>query len=88
MAGTGEVTLTGTGPEAGVDASRPTRATAGPREFVALVASCIGMAALSIDLMLPAFPEMRESFGLRPGSTDVTWVITSFFLGLGVGQLA
>ncbi len=61
--------------------------TAGPREFVALVATCIAMAALSIDLMLPAFPEMRESFGLAEGSTQVTWVITAFFLGLGVGQL-
>ena len=60
---------------------------AGPREFVAIVATCMAMAALSIDLMLPAFPEMREAFGLEPGSTEVSLVITAFFLGLAAGQL-
>jgi len=60
---------------------------AGPREFVAIVATCMAMAALSIDLMLPAFPEMREAFGLDPGSTEVSLVITALFLGLAAGQL-
>lgn len=63
------------------------QATPGSREFVALVATCMGMAALSIDLMLPAFAGMREDFGLAPDSTAVSWVLTAFFLGLAAGQL-
>ena len=42
-------------------------------------------AALSIDLMLPAFPEMRQEFGMSPDSTQVSWIVTSYFLGLAVG---
>lgn len=42
-------------------------------------------AALSIDLMLPAFPDMRNEFGMAPDSTQVSWIITSYFLGLAVG---
>ncbi len=57
------------------------------REFVALMATCMAMAALSIDLMLPAFADMREDFGLAPDSTAVSWVLTAFFLGLAAGQL-
>jgi MFS transporter, DHA1 family, multidrug resistance protein len=57
------------------------------REFVGLMASCMAMAALSIDLMLPAFPDMRADFGLAPDSTATSWVITAFFLGLASGQL-
>lgn len=63
------------------------RGTASGREFVALVACCMAMAALAIDVMLPAFPHMREEFGLEPGSTEVSRVITAFFIGLAVGQL-
>lgn len=57
------------------------------RHLVAYVACCIGMAALSIDVLLPAFPEMREDFGLSPQSTEVGALITAFFLGLACGQL-
>jgi DHA1 family bicyclomycin/chloramphenicol resistance-like MFS transporter len=59
----------------------------GGREFLLIVSSCMAMAALSIDLLLPAFPDMREDFGLAAGSTEISRVITSFFLGLAVGQL-
>ena len=45
------------------------------------------MTALSIDLALPAFPEIRKSFDLSPDSTEVSALITFFFLGLAVGQL-
>jgi MFS transporter, DHA1 family, multidrug resistance protein len=64
-----------------------TRAKVEGREFFALMATCMGMAALSIDLLLPAFPDMRESFGLDADSTEISWVITAFFIGLAVGQL-
>jgi DHA1 family bicyclomycin/chloramphenicol resistance-like MFS transporter len=59
----------------------------GSREFVGIVATCMGMAAMSIDVVLPAFSEMRADFGLPADSTRVTWVITAFFLGLAAGQL-
>ena len=67
----------------------PTAGRAAPRskEFLAIVATCMGMSAVSIDLLLPAFPDMRADFGLGPGATEVSRVITAYFLGLAVGQL-
>jgi DHA1 family bicyclomycin/chloramphenicol resistance-like MFS transporter len=47
----------------------------------------MAMAALSIDFLLPAFPEMRKAYGLAPDSTEVARLVTTFFLGLAVGQL-
>jgi DHA1 family bicyclomycin/chloramphenicol resistance-like MFS transporter len=57
------------------------------RAFVAMIAACMAMVGLAIDTVLPAFPEIREDFGLAPDSTQVTWIITAFFLGLASGQL-
>ena len=65
----------------------PARPPLSQREFVGLMASCMGMVALSIDLMLPAFPDIREDFGLAADSTETSWIVTAFFLGLAVGQL-
>ena len=67
--------------------SAPARPPLGQREFVGLMASCMGMVALSIDLMLPAFPDMRDDFGLAADSTATSWIVTAFFLGLASGQL-
>ena len=63
------------------------RAALGGREFLAIIALCMGMGAVSIDLLLPAFPAMRADLGLPLGSTDISEVITAFFLGIAVGQL-
>lgn len=70
-------------------ASRSPRRTLEPgsRQFLAIVATCMGMAAISIDLLLPAFSHMRSEFGLAADSTEVSRVITAFFIGLAVGQL-
>lgn len=57
------------------------------REFLAIVALCMGMGALSVDLLLPAFPEMRADLGLAVGSTRISEVVTAFFIGVAVGQL-
>jgi DHA1 family bicyclomycin/chloramphenicol resistance-like MFS transporter len=51
------------------------------------MASCMGMVALSIDVMLPAFPDVRDEFGLAADSSQPSWIITSLFLGLAAGQL-
>ena len=65
----------------------PVTRGAGRREFVGLIAACMGMTALGIDSVLPAFGELRTEFGLDAGSTVVSWVITGYFLGLASGQL-
>jgi len=51
------------------------------------MASTMSLSALSIDLMLPAFDEMRADFGLAADSTDTAAIITLFFLGMAAAQL-
>jgi DHA1 family bicyclomycin/chloramphenicol resistance-like MFS transporter len=57
------------------------------REFLAILALCMGMGAVSVDLLLPAFPDMRADLGLAEGSTRISVVITAFFIGVAAGQL-
>jgi len=57
-------------------------------EFVALMAMIMALTALSIDLMLPAFDEIRADFGLAADSTQTAGIVTSLFFGLAVAQLA
>ena len=61
------------------------RRYAGEKEFIAIVTSFMALGALAIDIMIPAFPDMRREFGMSPDSTDVGWIITAFFLGVAVG---
>ena len=70
-----------------VEAPARARAAPGGREFLAIVTLCMAMSAVSIDLLLPAFADMRADFDLAPGDTAVSRVITGYFLGLAVGQL-
>lgn len=58
----------------------------GRREFIALVSALIATTALSIDLVLPAFGDIREAYGISSDSNSVTWVITAFFIGMAIGQ--
>lgn len=55
--------------------------------FTALLSMIMAMGALAIDLMLPAFDEMRDHFGLEPGSTRVTQTVTVFLMGMALAQL-
>lgn len=57
------------------------------RRFVLFVSAAMSMAAMAIDLLIPAFSDMREDFGLPEGSTRIGLVITVFFFGLSLGQL-
>ena len=59
----------------------------GQREFTVLLAMIMATTALSIDIMLPAFPEIREALGLAPGSTSVSGLLTAFFLGMAAAQI-
>lgn len=54
-------------------------------EFIVLMAVTMSLVALSIDMMLPAFPEMARD--LRPpGPNDIQLVISLMFVGLALGQ--
>ncbi len=60
----------------------------GPRELLTLISAIMALMALGIDLMLPAFDDIREAFDLGAGSPRTGQVITVFFMGLAVAQLA
>jgi MFS transporter, DHA1 family, multidrug resistance protein len=60
----------------------------GPTEFTSLLAMSMALAALGIDLMLPAFGAIRADLGLAADSTAVAGLVTTYFIGLAVGQLA
>lgn len=50
-------------------------------EFIALSACTMMLTALGIDIMLPAFAEIRKHFGLSHESTATSQIIVFFFLG-------
>jgi len=52
-----------------------------PAEFISLSACTMMLTALGIDIMLPAFAELRHHFGLSPGATDTAQIISFFFMG-------
>ncbi len=57
------------------------------RRFVLFTSAAMSMAAMAIDLLIPAFSDMRRQFGLVEGSTRIGLVVTVFFFGLAIGQL-
>lgn len=57
----------------------------GPREFLLLISVLSATTAVGIDLVLPAFPDIRSAFDMDPASSKVAWTITAYFLGLAVG---
>lgn len=61
------------------------KGVASGREFILLTTALMASSALAIDLMLPAFPQMRIEYGMSPDSSQVSWIVMAFFLGLAVG---
>lgn len=63
-----------------------------PGEFIALSACTMTLTALGIDIMLPAFGELRRHFGLSGDSTATAQIISFFFMGqvaqIGFGALS
>ena len=57
-----------------------------PGEFVPLIALLMSLVALAIDAMLPALPAIGRDLE-APRPNDVQFIITSLFLGLGLGQM-
>ncbi|MDA3031727.1 MAG: MFS transporter, partial [Actinomycetota bacterium] len=60
----------------------------GQRELLTLMSAIMALMALGIDTMLPAFDEIREAFDLGEASPRPGQVITVFFMGLAIAQLA
>lgn len=58
----------------------------GRRQFTALISMIMALAAIGIDLMLPAFDDIRAHFGLVPDSPDVAQIVTMFLLGMAISQ--
>ena len=71
--------------------SRPDATPEAPRltvffvEFIVLSAFLTALTALSIDIMLPALPEIATHFALE-NPNDRQLVVISYFLGFAVGQ--
>ena len=56
-------------------------------EFIALVAFLMATNALAIDIVLPAYPNLAEAFGLQD-EADASQILVTYILGFGFGQLA
>jgi len=52
-----------------------------------MIAMMMALTALSIDVILPAFDDIREEFGLAADSSETAGIVTAFFLGLAVPQM-
>ena len=56
------------------------------REFIGLMALLMSMTAMSIDILLPALPEIGAALEVRDAS-NLPLVVTVFMLGMAIGQL-
>ena len=57
------------------------------RQVIVFLAFLSIILAFGVDSVLPAFDEIREQFDLKPGSGEVSLVITWYLLGMAAGQL-
>lgn len=70
--------------------SEPDGAASRPRSerhVIAYLAYMGMLLAFGIDAALPAFDDLRSSFGLDEGSNRITLIVTLYFMGMAVGQL-
>jgi DHA1 family bicyclomycin/chloramphenicol resistance-like MFS transporter len=65
---------------------QPPRLTLPFMEFVALIASMMALTALSIDIMLPALPQIGEALGVS-NVNDRQQVVIAYVLGFAAGQI-
>ncbi|MEM9200828.1 MAG: MFS transporter [Actinomycetota bacterium] len=57
------------------------------RELLAFASAAMALMALGIDTMLPAFDEMRATFGLDENAPEIGNTLTAFFFGIASAQL-
>lgn len=55
-------------------------------EFVAMMASLMALTSMSIDIMLPALPDIKHAFDVG-GANNQQLVVTDYVLGFSVGQI-
>jgi MFS transporter, DHA1 family, multidrug resistance protein len=55
-------------------------------EFTVMISMIMAIVALAIDMMLPAFGEIRKGFSLADDSNQLAPIVTFFFIGLAIGQ--
>ena len=67
------------------DADMTTSSDQGFPRWLILLGALTAIGPLSIDMYLPAFPQIERSLGGLPGSVELT--LASFFIGLTFGQL-
>lgn len=72
--------------ESAMSSPTTTRPMPGRVEFVAMMSLLMGLIAIGIDLMLPGMAELAADVGVE-SSTEVAGIVTTYFLGLAVGQL-
>lgn len=58
----------------------------GYKEFITLMAVIISITALSIDMMLPALPDIGRDLGVGHAN-DVQLIVSVLILGMGIGQI-
>lgn len=63
------------------------RRALGRVEFIGMMALMMSVAALSVDVMLPAFSDIREEFGMASDSNAVAGLVTMFMIGLAASQI-
>ena len=61
--------------------------TLGRRELLSLIAALMALMALGIDILLPAFDDIRVAYGLSEDSSAPGQLITVYFIGLAIAQL-
>ncbi|MBV9841370.1 MAG: multidrug effflux MFS transporter [Sphingomonadaceae bacterium] len=66
--------------------TQPGRSGPGFREFVLLIAGLMAMNALSIDSMLPAFPQIGHALHVLR-ENDLQLIVIIYMLGFGIAQL-
>ena len=59
----------------------------GRTELLALISAIMALTAVAIDLMLPAFDDIRDTFDLAEGSADTGQIVTVYFFGLAIAQM-
>ena len=57
------------------------------RELLTFASAAMALMALGIDTMLPAFDEMRATFGLDEDAPEIGNTITSYLFGTAIAQL-
>jgi len=77
-----------TAAKADTTAPREPSVGVGARELIVMLSSVMALMAMGLDLILPGFDDVRDTFALGEGSNQTGQLITFYFFGLAVAQFA